>query len=324
MEMSGSAPRRPHRGSAAVLALVGPTGSGKTALALAVARLLPCEIISADSRQVYRYMAVGTAQPTPSELREVRHHFIGELEPDGEFNSGGFGTAGRRVIADILGRGRVPLVVGGSGLYLRSLLRGLFDGPGALQAVRDELEERLEAGGAEALLEELRRVDPAAAAKCLPTNTRRIVRALEVFTLSGRTISDHQRTPVEIPFRSMQVALRWPRPLLYGRINARVIEMVNGGLVEETRRLLELGYPPGLRSMQTVGYREAVAHIGGRISRQEMIAMIQMNSRRFAKRQLTWFRADPSVVWIDIGSAEEIPRIASDVASTYRELADGR
>ncbi len=307
-----------------VLALVGPTASGKTALALAVARLLPCEIISADSRQVYRHMAVGTAQPTRSELLEVPHHFVGDLPPDAEFNSGSFGTAGRGIVSDILRRGRVPLVVGGSGLYLRSLLHGLFDGPGARQEVRDLLEGRMEAEGAEALLGELRRVDPAAAAKCLPTNTRRIIRALEVYMLSGRTITDHHRTPVEIPFRSVQIGLRWPRPLLYARINARVIEMVNEGLVEETRRLLESGYPPGLRSLQTVGYREAVAHIGGRINRQEMIALIQMNSRRFAKRQLTWFRADPSLTWIDIDSADAIPRIASDVVRIFRERTDDR
>ncbi|HLF13645.1 MAG TPA: tRNA (adenosine(37)-N6)-dimethylallyltransferase MiaA [Bacteroidota bacterium] len=307
-----------------VLALVGPTASGKTALALSVARLLPCEIVSADSRQVYRDMAVGTAQPSAAELRETTHHFVGELPPDREFNAGSFGTIGRRTIGGIFGRGRLPLVVGGSGLYLRSLLRGLFEGPEAERAVREALEARLKTAGAENLLEDLRKVDPAAAEKLGPVNARRIIRALEVYELSGRTITELHRAGIEIPFDSLQIGLRWPRPALYERINARVIGMVNEGLVEETRQLLERGYPPALHSLQTVGYREAIAHLGGRITRQEMIATIQMNTRRFAKRQMTWFRADSTIHWIDIDAGTDLTRIAADVVRLFGRGAEGK
>jgi tRNA dimethylallyltransferase len=300
-----------------VLAVVGPTASGKTELALAVSRILPCEIVSADSRQVYRHMAVGTAQPSAGEMEDVPHHFVGMLEPDVEFNAGKFGALGRATIAEIFRRGRVPLVVGGSGLYLRSLLRGLFEGPGAEQTLRSELEGRLRSSGAAALLEELRKVDPAAAEKLLPANTRRIVRALEVHALSGRTISELQAEKVGIPFDVVQVGLRWPRAVLYGRIDARVIAMINAGLVEETRRILDLGFSPDLRSLQSVGYREAIAYIGGRITHREMIAKIQMNTRRFAKRQMTWFRADPEIRWLDVGSPDEIPRLAAEVAGSF-------
>ncbi len=323
--VGGTTPGAGNHPPGKVLALVGPTASGKTALALCVARLLPCEIVSADSRQVYRDMAVGTAQPSAAEMLEVPHHFTGELPPDREFNAGRFGTLGRRTIGEIFRRGRVPLVVGGSGLYLRSLLRGLFEGPEAERAVREELEDRLKTAGAESLLEELRRVDPAAAEKLRPANTRRIIRALEVYSLSGKTITElHRRAGVEVPFTGLQVGLRWPRPLLYERINARVIAMVNEGLVEETRRLLEYGYPPALRSLQTVGYREAIAHIGGQINRQEMIALIQMNSRRFAKRQMTWFRKDSTIHWFDIASEDELPRIADDIVRLFGRTAEGK
>ena len=307
-----------------VLAIVGPTGAGKTALALSIARLLPCEIISADSRQVYRDMAIGTAQPSPTELLEVPHHFVASLPPDGEFNAGRFGTLGREAIGQIFNRGRVPLVVGGSGLYLRSLLRGLFEGPETEQEVRDALERRLKTEGARALLAELRTIDPAAAEKLNPAYKRRIVRALEVYALSGKTITElHRGRGPEIPFRSLQVGLLWSRPLLYRRINARVIGMVNAGLVEETRRLLDRGYTPGLRSLQSVGYREAIAHIGGQITRAEMVSLIQMNTRRFAKRQLTWFRADPAIRWIDVASGDDLPRIAAEVVRLFAD-ADGR
>ncbi len=268
-------------------------------------------------------MAIGTAQPSAPELHEIAHHFVACLPPDGEFNAGRFGTLGREAIAGILGRGRVPLVVGGSGLYLRSLLRGLFEGPEAQQEIRDALELRLKTEGAEALLAELRTIDPAAADAINPAYKRRIVRALEVYALSGKTITELHRGPaIEIPFRSLQVGLLWPRPLLYRRIDARVIAMVNAGLVAETRRLLERGYAPGLRSLQSVGYREAIAHIGGRITREEMISLIQRNTRRFAKRQMTWFRADPAVRWFDMSSDDDLPGIAAGVVRLFRDADD--
>ncbi|HLB00561.1 MAG TPA: tRNA (adenosine(37)-N6)-dimethylallyltransferase MiaA [Bacteroidota bacterium] len=300
-----------------VLVILGPTASGKTSLALEISTHLDCEIVSADSRQVHAHMEIGTAQPASDELRRVPHHFVGEMSPGAAFNAGVFGTRGREVIADICLRRKVPLVVGGSGLYVRSLIDGLFDGPGAVASVRKELDERLKRSGAEALLEDLRRVDPAAARTLTAATPRRIMRALEVHRLSGTPISELQRVRVDIPFTFVQVGLRWPRQVLYERINRRVIAMVNAGLVEETRRLLDLGYAPGLRSMQTLGYREALDFLEGSVSHSGMIGRIQMNTRRFAKRQLTWFRRDPRIRWFDIADDDEIPGIAARVVALF-------
>jgi tRNA dimethylallyltransferase len=317
--MSGS--EGPARLPRSVLAIVGPTASGKSALALEIARLLPCEIVSADSRQVYAGMAIGTAQPSADERSAVVHHFVGVRSPGDAFDAGKFGALGREAIEGIFGRGRVPLVVGGSGLYLRSLLTGLFDGPSAEDELRAELEERLKSSGADALLDELRAVDPETAARLRPWNTRRIVRALEVHALSGKPISELHRTKPVVPFDAVRIGLGWPRARLYERVNARVIGMVNEGLVEEAMRLLEAGHSPGLRSLQTVGYREAIAHLSGRISREEMIAQIQMNTRRFAKRQLTWFRSEPGIRWFDVAGEEDFPRIALESAGLWRQAA---
>lgn len=317
--MTGTAgPAPPPR---TLLAIVGPTASGKTSLALEVARILPCEIVSADSRQVYAGMAIGTAQPSPSELAEVVHHFVGDRSPADPFDAGKFGALGREAIDGVFRRGRVPLVVGGSGLYLRSLLTGLFEGPSAAEELRAELGERLRSSGAEALLGDLRAVDPETAARLHPGNARRIIRALEVHALSGKPISELHRSKPDIPFGVVRVGLNWQRARLYERIDARVIGMVNEGLVEEARRLLEAGHSPDLRSLQTVGYREAFDHLSGRIGREEMIALIQMNTRRFAKRQLTWFRAEPGIRWFDVDRAADFPGIAGEAVAIWRQAA---
>lgn len=301
-----------------VLALVGPTAGGKTAVAGIIARQLPCEIVSADSRQVFREMTIGTAKPGPGDMRAVPHHFVDLLPPDEDYNAGRFGTEGRAVIGEILGRGNIPLVVGGSGLYVRSLLDGLFDGPAADDAVRSMLEERLRSGGARDLLEELARVDPDAAAGMLPSNTRRIIRALEVHMLTGRPISALQGERIRIPFRTVMTGLTWPRELLYGRINDRVISMVNEGLVGEVQSLLARGYSPGLRSLRSVGYAEVMAHLEGALSYTDMISLIQMNTRRFAKRQMTWFRKDGRVRWFQVSGEEEFPGIAREIVRLYQ------
>jgi tRNA dimethylallyltransferase len=301
-----------------VLVILGPTASGKSSLALRVSTLIDCEIVSADSRQVYTNMGIGTAQPPAEDLQRVPHHFVAGISPGDHFNAGVFGVRGRETIAGIFSRKRVPLVVGGSGLYLRSLLDGLFDGPEAVADVREELEERLRRIGPDALLAELREVDPVAAGRLTTANPRRITRALEVHRLSGKPISELQRAGIDIPFTFVQVGLRWPRPVLYDRINRRVIAMVNAGLVEETRRLLDLGYAPGTRSMLTVGYREAIAHLEGSLTHSGMIGAIQMNTRRFAKRQMTWFRRDERIRWFDVSGEEEFGRIAAEVVTLFR------
>lgn len=217
-----------------ILVVVGPTASGKTAVSLLVAERLNGEIISADARQIYRHMDIGTAKPAKDELKRVRHYFVNELCPDEDFNAGEYGRKGRGIIGDVFQRSKLPIVVGGSGLYIQSLVYGLFDGPSADYSVREQFYERLRMEGAEALLEELRRVDPASAAKMLPSNTRRIVRALEVYELTGEPISVHHKNQrIEINFTPVFVGLEWDRKKLYERINLRVEKMLNLGLVDE-------------------------------------------------------------------------------------------
>ena len=297
-----------------ILVIVGPTASGKTALALEIARRIPSEIISADSRQVYRYLTIGTAKPTPEELNKVRHHFIDEMLPDKHFSAGDFGVHGRERIQDIVKRNKLPIVAGGTGLYIRSLVDGLFVGPGKQDDIRDEIEERMESEGSEALLEELRKVDPEAAARMLPSNTRRIIRALEVYYATGKPISRHHGEHEHVPyFDPIIVGLQWERKTLYERINHRVETMLADGFLDEVRGLLALGYDDSLKSLQTVGYKEAFAFLRKELGQDRMVELMKQNTRRFAKRQLTWFRKEKRIRWFDIREAREIPQIAERV-----------
>ena len=297
-----------------VLLIVGPTASGKTAVSLSVAERLNGEIISADARQVYRYMDIGTAKPAPDELKRVKHYFVDELRPDEDFNAGEYGRQGRDIIEDIFQRGRLPVVVGGSGLYVQSLVYGLFDGPSADHSLRERLYERLKAEGAEALLGELRRVDPVSAAKMLPSNTRRIIRALEVYELTGKPISVHHRNQrIEINFAPVFVGLEWDRKKLYERINLRVERMLNLGLVDEVSHLLALGYHKDLNALQTVGYKEAFQYFSGEIDYDEMARLIKRNTRRYAKRQLGWFRRNGQIRWIHLEDEEDFPKVGDQI-----------
>jgi tRNA dimethylallyltransferase len=285
-----------------VLVLVGPTASGKTAVSLEVARLLGAEIVSADSRQVYRFMDIGTAKPTSEQRIGIPHHFIDERDPDQEVNAGEFGTLGRERIAQILSRGRLPLVVGGSGLYVQSLIDGFFEGPGADPEYRAVLERRLESGGTGELMAELEKVDPESARRIDPTKPRRIVRALEVFHTTGAPMSElHRDARQEIPFEPVLVGLTMERSALYARINERCGRMVQQGLVEEAKGLESRGFPRSLNALNTVGYVEAFAFLSGKVTSERMLEVFRQNSRRYAKRQLTWFRRDGRIVWLDAG-----------------------
>jgi tRNA dimethylallyltransferase len=284
-----------------------------------VAEELGGEILSADSRQMYRLMDIGTAKPSAAERRGIPHYFIDDRMPDEECNAAEFGAAGRARIADILGRGKVPLVVGGSGLYVRALLDGLFDGPPADDDLKEHLWSRLRAEGAGALLDELRSVDPDAAATMLPSNTKRIVRALEIFRLTGIPLSRLQRqSKIHVPFTAVQVGPSWDRPALYGRIDARVERMLEEGLLDEVRGILQKGYPRSLNALQTVGYREAFDFFDGKTTYARMTELIQQNSRRYAKRQLTWFRHDARITWFTLERDAEFPALASRIARYFR------
>ena len=303
-----------------VLILVGPTASGKTEVARAVARRRDVEIVSADSRQIYRFLTIGTAKPSPADLSAVPHHCVDIVDPDARYSAGEFGRAGRAVLDDIISRGRLPLVVGGSGLYVRALVDGLFEGPGAEPEVRAELGRELEAKGIAALLDELRDVDPEIAARVSPTNPRRILRALEVYRQTGTPLSVHQRMgKVEINFDPFFAGLRWERGELYRRIERRCMEMLEQGLLREVESLGQRGYGPQLNALQTVGYAEAVRHLAGEISYEEMVRLFKQNSRRYAKRQLTWFNADARIHWIDCTVQDS----ADDLGQRVLALFDG-
>ncbi|MGA7161950.1 MAG: tRNA (adenosine(37)-N6)-dimethylallyltransferase MiaA [Bacteroidota bacterium] len=297
-----------------ILVIVGPTASGKSLLALEIARRIPAEIISADSRQIYQYLTIGTAKPSRDELKKVKHYFVDEILPDQHFSAGEFGSAGRKRVEEILNRNKLPLVVGGTGLYIRALVDGLFSGPGRKENIREELEARLESEGTATLLEELRRVDPEAAARMLPSNQRRIIRALEVFYATGKPISQHHGEQEQKQFfNSICVGLQWDRKKLYERINSRVDAMLAAGFLDEVKDLLSRGYGDGYKSLQTVGYKEALAFLRKEIDYERMVELMKQNTRRFAKRQLTWFRKDKRIRWFDIEEEGEIFPIAGEV-----------
>jgi tRNA dimethylallyltransferase len=301
-----------------VLVLVGPTASGKTAVSLEVARLLGAEIVSADSRQIYRYMDIGTAKPTSDQRLSIPHHFIDERDPDQEFNAGEFGMLGRERIAQIFSRGRLPLVVGGSGLYVQALIDGFFEGPGADPEYRAVLTRRLETDGTRELMAELERIDPAAARRIDPTKPRRIIRALEVFHTTGAPLSElHRQARQEIPFEPVLVGLTMARSALYGRINERCGGMVQQGLVEEAKGLESRGFPQSLNALNTVGYVEAFASLSGEVTSERMLETFRQNSRHYAKRQLTWFRRDGRIVWLDAEFSGPV-ELAQRVAEVFR------
>jgi len=307
----------PGDSSGKVLVLVGPTASGKTLVSLSLARRLNGEIISADSRQIYRRLDIGTAKVSPADRESVRHLFVDELEPDQDFNAGEFGKCGRTAIDDIIARRKVPIVVGGSGLYVQALIDGFFDGPAADPSVRSALYRRAREEGNEALLEELRRLDPEAARRMLPANIRRIVRALEVVHLTGVPISEYQRQRIEINFIPVFCGLKWERSLLYRRIDERVDRMLADGFIDEVRNLERSGFPSELNALQTVGYKEVFEFLKGNLSYDEMVQLIKRNSRRYAKRQLTWFRRDRRIRWFDVRDETDLPAVASSIQEYF-------
>jgi tRNA dimethylallyltransferase len=297
-----------------ILTLTGPTAVGKTALSLDVAERLDAEIVSADSRQVYRELTIGTAKPTPAEQARVPHHFVGERSLGEPLTAGAFAREARARIRSIRARGRRALVVGGSTLYLHALQEGLDDIPEVDASVRDALMDRLAAEGAGALYDELRRVDPTHAATLDATKTQRLMRALEVYHGTGRPLSAyHGDGDAAAPFRFVTVVLHRARQALYARINARVDAMLAAGLVAEVRGLLDAGVDTDAPPLRTIGYREPIARLHGAIDRAEMVRLVKRNSRRYAKRQLTWFRRYPHYLWwsAETTRADDLLRLVS-------------
>lgn len=296
-----------------LVVVLGPTGSGKTDLAVALAHHFSTEIISTDSRQFYKGMPIGTAQPTAEQLAAVPHHFIADRLPEEELSAGGYEREALERLEELFTRHNVVVAVGGSGLYIDALCEGFDDLPSDTREVREELMRRLADEGLEALVEELRVRDEAYWAVVDRKNPARIVRALEVCITSGLPYSS-QRTATkrERPFDVVKLGVLWDREELYDRINRRVDMMVAEGLEEEARGVFHLRH---LSSLQTVGYREFFDYFDGTISREEAIDLVKRNSRRYAKRQMTWFRRDTSTRWLapnDTAGAIEIVNEALD------------
>jgi len=298
-----------------LIIISGPTCVGKTDAAIGLAEPLGAEIISADAMQVYRYMNIGTAKPSEEQRARVPHHLIDVVNPDEPFSAALFGTMAHAVIRDLHQKGCPIFVVGGTGLYIKALTRGLFPGreqvsTGGKKLVRKRLRDEAETLGLDALYRRLQKVDPAAAARIHPNDTHRIIRALEVHQVTGRPISQHQKTHSfrDVRYRTLKIALTPDRNILYDRINRRVDLMLASGLLEEVKWLLAQGYPSTLKSMRSIGYRHMGGYLEGRTPWDETIRLFKRDTRRYAKRQLTWFRADPKILWVQPGQTDDMRR----------------
>jgi tRNA dimethylallyltransferase len=291
-----------------IIVIAGPTASGKTSVAVELALALEGEVINADSMQVYRGMDIGTAKPTMEERRGIPHHLLDVVAPDEAFNAATYRSLALSAVADIASRGKACLAVGGTGLYIRSLLEGLFDCAPADPAFREALQREWEIYGGPKLHERLQRVDPELAGRVHPNDRVRIIRFLEVYHLTGRPASAliKEQQAGDTSLDALKLGLELDREALYGRINDRSAAMVDGGLVEETEGLLRRGYAPHLKPMKAIGYRHAVAYLRGEWSLAELMDRLQQDTRRYAKRQLTWFRADPGMQWVPPWDLERI------------------
>ena len=297
-----------------VIVICGPTGSGKTAAAIELAVRFNGEIINADSMQIYRYMDIGTAKPTRLEQQQVRHHLINVAAPDEPFDAARYAGMAQELIGRLQPEGVVPFVVGGTGLYIKALLKGLFPGKPADPALRSRLKKDAVIHGAAALHRRLEDCDPETARRIHPHDTYRILRALEIYESTGRSISRYQSDHgfSEKPFSVLKIGLDIDRTELYERINGRVDHMLAAGLLQEVQHLLDRGYAPSLKSMQSIGYRHLVGFIQGRLSWPEALRTFKRDTRRYAKRQLTWFKADGEIHWV---AAEDTTRMLQLVNS---------
>ncbi|MBR5802085.1 MAG: tRNA (adenosine(37)-N6)-dimethylallyltransferase MiaA [Alistipes sp.] len=287
-----------------LVVIAGPTGSGKTDLSIRVARHYHCPIISTDSRQFYRGIPIGTAQPTAEELQMAEHHFIADRELKDDFNSGAYETEALSRLEELFQKHDIVVAVGGSGLYIKALCEGMDDLPEVDPRLREELNTRCKAEGVEALAEELRRLDPDFYEVVDRKNPARVVRALEICISTGKTYSSlRSGVKRQRPFNIIKIAVNMDREVLYERIDLRVDKMVQAGLYDEALKVYPLRE---LNALQTVGYREWFDHFDGKISREEAIKLIKRNSRRYAKRQLTWFRADKDFEWFEPSETEKI------------------
>lgn len=293
-----------------VICIVGPTASGKTALSIALAKRLCGEVISCDSMQIYRGMDIGTAKPTPDEMQGVLHHMLSVIDPSESYSAARYVEDAGRIADDIISRGKTPIIVGGTGLYVDSLISGTeFAEFQQDEAYRKELFSLYEEKGAQFIHGMLRRVDPERAAQIHENNVKRVIRALEVYKATGRTITEHDEETRKKPPRydAVYIGLMYEdREKLYERINLRVDKMMEEGLLSEVKGILERGVPPSATSMQAIGYKELVAYFEGKCSLEEAAENIKQASRRYAKRQMTWFKRNKQINWIAVDKSENL------------------
>ncbi|MFC1858140.1 tRNA (adenosine(37)-N6)-dimethylallyltransferase MiaA [Thermodesulfobacteriota bacterium] len=284
-----------------IVVVCGPTGSGKTSVAIELANTFSGEIVGADSMQIYRYMNIGTAKPTPEEQSRVPHHMIDIVDPDEHFDAAMYEGMAGKIIGTLHTRELLPFVVGGTGFYIKSLVYGLFQGRSIDGSIRRRLKDEAVARGFGYLYERLEECDPESAQRIHPNDNYRILRALEVFEATGKTISQYQRGHkfAEPSYAVLKIGLHMDRNILYDRINRRVDAMIEAGFVKEVSDLLDMGYAPELKSMQSIGYRHVVDFLQTRLSWDEMLRTMQRDTRRYAKRQLTWFGNDKDIIWIE-------------------------
>lgn len=291
-----------------LIVICGPTGIGKTTVAIGLAQHFGGQIIGADSMQVYKYMDIGTAKPTAEERERVAHHMVDFVEPDEPFDAARYAAGARAKILELEQQHIIPFVVGGTGLYIKALLYGLFDEKVSDPEIRAGLKAEADAHGIQSLYGRLGRLDPDTANRLHPNDSYRILRALEVIEATGQTISSHHKKHgfFDQPFEPLTIGLNLKRAILYERINRRVDAMISAGFLDEVKDLIARGYSASLKSMQSIGYRHMVDYIEGRSSWEECVRTMKRDHRRYAKRQLTWFGADPEIIWKEPGQFEEM------------------
>jgi tRNA dimethylallyltransferase len=305
-----------------IVVILGPTAVGKSELALALAAALDCEIVNADSQQVYRYLDIGTAKPSKADRERVTHHLIDIVDPDEEFNAALFRTLAVRNITDIHRRKRRALICGGTGLYLKALTHGLFHGPGQDAQIRRELDRQIERAGLAPAYERLAQIDPTVKSTIHPNDRQRTIRALEVYQLTGRPLSQWQKEHSfkEQPFEVLKIGLNRERGELYDRIDRRSERMVEEGLLEEVRDLVAKGYSLELKPLRSVGYRQMGQVAQGHQELLTGIEEMKQETRHLAKRQLTWFRADKEIFWFHPDQQSEIEKAITSFLSNSRGL----
>lgn len=302
--------------------ILGPTCVGKTQISLKLADILKGEIVSFDSRQVYKLMDIGTAKPTKEEREKIRHHLIDLVFPGEKFTAADYGKKARETIRQIIKRNKQPIAVGGSGLYLKAMIEGFFQGPKADEKIRKRLEREAQELGGPHLFSRLKEVDPQAAERIHPNDLVRIIRALEVYELTGKPISLWQREGSYEPsaMEFVKIGLNLERKELYQKINLRTEEMIAQGFLDEVKMLKKKGFTPKLKALKTVGYQELFDYLDGKLDLQEAIEKIKVNTRHYAKRQLTWFGKDKEIIWLDAEDDNLIKKILEHFSNVQSDL----